>query len=473
MHERILTTENSISVDKENKMADLIENGVHAATEEKFYVEPKDPYIRERLEWFRDQKLALMMHFGPFSQLDVDCSWPLSDADASWSRKEVDWESDPEVFRKQYFDLNKSFNPVRFQPDKWAEFAAENGFKYLIFTTKHHDGFCMFDTKYTDYKVTSPDCPFHTHKYANIVREVFDAFRNKGIAIGAYFSKPDWHCPWYWAEGMEHPIGFDRNPTYWPPHYPEVWNKFTEFVHNQVMELIEEYGRIDILWLDGGQVNLANRQDIKLTELIEKARKVQPWLISVDRLGGMAGGAENENYVTPEQKIPDHVIHAPWESCVTIGNKWIHGYNETYKTSRQLVLMLIQTVSYGGNLALNIGPQPDGRLPERALKEVAGLGSWLKVNGDAIYGTRALEDPQSGNIYYTKKGDSVYAIMSLEEGEQLGETVLIPLRGDVKKITCLGCEGELSFRKTEDGALVVLPREIVGTNPYAVAFELK
>ncbi|MBQ8716313.1 MAG: alpha-L-fucosidase, partial [Clostridia bacterium] len=257
-------------------MGDMIKNGVHASSREEKYVWPTDPLIRERLEWFRDQKLALMMHFGPYSQMGMDASWSLSKGDA-WARKNVDWESDVDVYRQQYIDLNKTFNPMRIQPDKWAEFAAENGFKYLIFTTKHHDGFCMFDTKYTDYKITSPNCPFHTHKYANIAREVFDAFRAKGIAIAAYFSKPDWNCPWYWAPNMETPVGATRFPNYKLEDHPEIWEQFIDFTHNQIMELMREYGKIDILWLDGGQVKEKRGLGIRMSELIAKAREVQPW----------------------------------------------------------------------------------------------------------------------------------------------------------------------------------------------------
>ena len=183
-------------------MADLIKNGMHGCSAAENYVPPKDELLRERLEWFQDQKLALMMHFGPYAQMGICESWPLSEEDASWSRRDVDWEDDPKVFREQYVNLNRSFNPMRFVPEQWADVGARDGFKYFLLTTKHHDGFCMFDTKYTDYKITDPSCPFHTHKYANVVKHAFDAFRARGIAIAAYFSKPDWHCPWYWAEGM-------------------------------------------------------------------------------------------------------------------------------------------------------------------------------------------------------------------------------------------------------------------------------
>ena len=449
-------------------MGDKIVKGVHGYSREEEYVMPTDPLIQERLEWFRDQKLALMMHFGPYSQMGVDCSWPLSEADA-WARADVDWTDDLDEFRKQYIELNKSFNPVRIQPEKWAEFASENGFKYLIFTTKHHDGFCMFDTKYTDYKITSPDCPFHTHKYANIVKEVFDAFRNKGIGIAAYFSKPDWNCPWYWVDGMDNPWGTNRNPTYIPSEHPELWDKFIEFTHNQMMELIEEYGKIDILWLDGGQVRDKSGRGIRLSELVERARKVQPWLITADRIAG----GENENYITPEQAIPDHVINVPWESCITLGTRWMYRYSDTYKSSRTLVKMLIEVVSRGGNLAINVGPQPDGQLPKEALKELSGLGDWLKVNGDAIYGTRAMDVAQIDNVMFTKKDDIVYAMIPLNEGENLGETVFVPTDRKVESVTCLGFEGALRFEQTEKGIVVVMPCELVNTNPYAVSFELK
>lgn len=448
-------------------MADLIKKGVHGCSKEESYIPPTDPLILERLEWFRDQKLALMMHFGPYSQMGAECSWCLSEED-SWARSEVDWEEDLETFRRQYLDLNKSFNPVRMQPDKWAEFAVENGFKYLIFTTKHHDGFCMFDTKYSDYKVTSPDCPFHTHKYANVAKSVFDAFREKGLGIAAYFSKPDWSCPWYWAKGMEIPWGKNRRPTYDPKEHPEIWEAFTRYTHNQIMELVENYGKLDILWLDGGTVRPSNGLDIRLSEVVERAREVQPWLITADR----TAATENENYITPEQAIPESVIHVPWESCITIGKRWIYRYNDNYKSARTLVRMLIEVVSRGGNLAINVGPQADGRLPEEALRELRGLGGWLKVNGEAIYGTRALDTAQIDDVMYTKKGNILYALLPLQEGKTLGQSVDIPTDRAIKEVTCLGFDAPLFFVKTNKGVQVTLPEEAVGTAPYAVAFKL-
>ena len=179
-----------------------IVDGVHHYSREDTWVRPDDPLLRQRLDWWQDQKLGLMMHWGPYSQLGLVESWALSDEDAAWSRQGVDWPVDGETFKKQYFNLNRTFNPIRFQPEQWAELAAEAGFRYLIFTTKHHDGFCMWDTRMSDYRVTAPDCPFHDQPQADICKHLFEAFRQKDLAIGAYFSKADWRSPAYWAPGM-------------------------------------------------------------------------------------------------------------------------------------------------------------------------------------------------------------------------------------------------------------------------------
>ncbi len=450
-------------------MADAIIHGMHGCSREDEYVRPTDPLVQKKLEWFQDQKLALMMHFGIYSELGICESWPLSDGDAEWSRGGIDWVKDGKEFRAQYEGLKKSFNPVRLQPEVWADIAKRDGFKYLIFTTKHHDGFCMFDTKYTDYKVTDPECPFHTHRHANIAKAVFDAFREKGLGIAAYFSKPDWHCPWYWAEGMEKPVAYNRNPTYDPRLRPDVWEQFVQFTHNQLMELVRDLGPLDILWLDGGQVGPQNGQDIRLSEFMAEARKITPGLLSADR----TIGGPNENYITPEQSVPTAPIHVPWESCVTVGTAFSYRFDEKYKTPRELVHLLIDVVCRGGNLALNIAPQPDGRLPANAVKAVDGMGAWLRDNGEAIYGTRLASPNEQGITAFTRKGGVHYALVRLPEGERLQSTLLIPWPHEAQKLTLLGLEAALPFDRTDSGLMVRLPEILVGGNPIAPAFRIE
>ena len=450
-------------------MSDMIKDGQHGYSRADAYVKPTDAQVLRKLEWFMDQKLALMMHFGIYSQIGIFESWPLSDGDADWSRRDVDWESDAHVFKEQYRNLNKSFNPVRIKPDDWAQFASDNGFRYLIFTTKHHDGFSLFDTALSDYKVTAPDCPFHQHRYADIVRHVFDAFRAKNLGIFAYFSKPDWACPWYWAPGMENPPAASRNPTYDPEAHPELWNQFVEFTHGQMMELVTRYGPLDALWLDGGQVNPQHKQDIRLGELARRARAVTPDLLFADR----TVGGEYENFITPEQSIPDELIPVPWESCVTVGTGFSYRYDDTYKSPRTLTNMLCDVVCRGGNLALNIAPQPDGRLPAGAMRAVSGLGGWLRQNGDAIYQTRPTPPYESGSLGFTRRGDDVYVISRLQEGEILPARLFIPYGEDVSAVTHLSTGEPVAFNRTPSGLTLTLPETLAHTSPIAPAFRLE
>ncbi len=447
----------------------MIKNGLHGCSRAESYVEPKEEAVRESLVRFQDRKLGLMMHFGMYSQLGICESWPLVDQDASWSRKDVDWEDDPEVFKAQYRNLNRSFNPVRFRADQWASFAKKTGFKYVVFTTKHHDGFCMFDSQYTDYKVTGPDCPFSGHKYADIAKHVFDAFRAEGLGATAYFSKPDWHCPWYWAPDMAQRPAATRNPTYHPIAHPELWEEFVRYTHGQMLELVQNYGPLDALWLDGGQVRPSNGQDIRMAEIAAKCREITPGLLMIDR----TVGGEFENVITPEQSIPDSYIPVPWESCVTIGTGFSFRYEDEYKSPRTLVNMLVDVVCRGGNLALNIGPQPDGRLPKGAMQVCEGLGEWLSANGDAIYGTRPVMPYEDGTLAFTKKDDTVYCIDRLPEGKTLSATRFIPWEGGmVRSISILGTDHYLSFNRYANGMLINLPKSMVGQNPIAPVFAI-
>lgn len=437
------------------------------------YVWPQDELVRQKLEWFMDQKIGFMVHWGTYSLTGIYESWPMVDEDSEWSRKDVDWLADGDAFRTEYFSLNTCFNPVRFMPEQWAAFAKKAGFRYFTMTTKHHDGFCMYDTKQTDYKVTDAACPFHQHRYANIAKHLFDAFRKEGLGIFAYFSKPDWHCPWYWAKDQALPIGWWRNPTYDPQEKPELWDAYVRFTHAQMMELVEDLGPIDCLWLDGGQVRPDGGQDIRLGELAEKARAVQPGLLFADR----TVGGPFENFITPEQQIPESYIPVPWESCVTIGTGFSYRYDDCYKSSRVLVHLLMDVISRNGNLALNLGGQPDGRLPSRGMREALKMGEWLSRNGEAVYGTRPVAPyeihaecegrPVRWALTGKAEAGKIYLTLLLPEGMGLPKALALPCPFEPKSVCLTDGGAPLSYTLEEGTLTLTLPTALVGVEPEA------
>ena len=433
------------------KIDEVIVNGVHIASKVTDYIEPPK-IIQEKLEDFRDMKLGFMVHWGLYNQLGLTASWGMVDSAADWARiktesgHRIDWETDGNKFREEYFDLIHSFNPVRFNPDEWADLAEETGFKYILFTTKHHDGFCMWDTKYSDYKVTSPECPYSKHKRSNIVKEVFDAFRKKGLAIGAYFSKPDWHCEDFWESDVCKKIETTPRPTYDINEKPEKWQAFTEYTHNQMEELVRDYGKIDILWLDGGGVCKKWGYDIKMDEIVEKLRNINPELIVVDRTARTV----NENYITPEMKIPDEVMTIPWESCLTIGVDFNYTFDDEYKTPSELISILMEIVCKGGNLALNVSPQPDGRIPRNSIKSLKGMGDWLRKYGEAVYKTRPCAPYKEDDVFYTQTKECIYATSKNHTPS------FIFCNEKISKAECLNTGEKIDFIQKENGVEINL-----------------
>jgi len=431
-----------------------------------------DARLAQRLEWFQDLKFGFMMHWGPYSQWGCIESWPLVEED-KWARPDdlKPWGErgkDMQRFKRDYFALNKTFRPTRFDPDKWAALAAQAGMKYVVFTTKHHDGFSMFDTKLTDYRVTHADCPFSKDPQPDVVRRVFDAFRRRGFGIGAYFSKADWHSPYYWSPDAP---ARTRNPNYDPLKDPERWAKFVAFAHGQVEELMSNYGHVDILWLDAGQVR-PPEQDLRMDDMAAMARRHQPDLIVVDR----TVGGPHENYRTPEQEVPDKPLDGPWESCLTMGDQWSYKPADKYKSTRQLIHLLADIVSKGGNFMLNVGPTPDGELPPEAVTRMREIGEWMAVNAEAIYGTRAVAPYKEGRVCLTRKGKTVYAICLAEEGQDAppAKVVLSKLQvGPGAKATMLGTKEPLTLQARDAGVSVEIPASLIAKPPCRHAFVLK
>lgn len=468
-----------------------------AVYEDERYVPETDPLVLEKLEQWQDKKFGLLMHWGAYSQWGIVESWSLSPEEYPWcERKKGSTPNDYVAYKKEYEGLKKTFNPVNFDPEKWAKVAKEAGMKYVVFTTKHHDGFTMFDSKHTDYKVTDPECAFSSHPRANITKEIFNAFRSEDLWIGAYFSKPDWHSEDYWDP--KYPP-MDRNVNYSPRENPEKWNKFVTFTHNQIMELMTDYGKVDILWLDGGWVARASKkeimdwftrtlesdeeaylkhrmvnQDIKMDELVEKARKKQPGLIVVDR----AVHGKNQNYLTPENRVPEKTLPYPWESCIISGGGWSYTPDAKYISGREGIHMLVDIVAKGGNLLLNIAPSPKGEWQQGAYHLLKEYADWMKVNSSAIYGTKPIAPYKENNICMTQnKEGQVFLFYLAKEGEDTMPSEIIvksltPKKG--AKVKLLGSGVDLKWKSLPEGFKISVPKKLRKnpTSNYAWVFKV-
>ncbi|MCX7011677.1 MAG: alpha-L-fucosidase [Candidatus Sumerlaeota bacterium] len=343
---------------------------------------------RERMEWWNDLKFGLFIHWGPWSQTADGSIWDIG-------------KMKPDE-QKKAFDLYKTFNPVKYDPSAWAKIARDAGMRYAVLTAKHHDGFCNFPTKQTDYCITNPDCPYSKSEHPDIVTEYVNAFRDAGIAVGLYYCHIDWH----------HPDGAwnKTHPNYDPKFvekYPERWKNFVNFEQEQVRELLSNYGKIEVFWFDINWPSQCLRDAVPMLQMM---RELQPGIIMTNR-----GTSEYGDIQTPEQRIPGAPSSGYWETCMTISNGrgfWYKGENETYKSPEELVRNLADIASKGGNFLLDVGPRPDGTLARGDVEALKGMGPWMKENGEAIYGTKASPwgaAPQWGRI--TRKGQRLYLIV--------------------------------------------------------------
>ena len=350
----------------------------------------------ERMAWWTQARFGMFIHWGLYAQA----------ARHEWVKKN---ERISDEDYQKYFEI---FNPDLFDPAEWASKAKTAGMKYAVITTKHHEGFNMFDSKYTDYKVTN------TPYGKDIIKEWVEAFRAEGLGIGFYYSLIDWHHPEYTIDRV-HPLSANTQEEYDELNKDRNMDIYSEYLKNQVREILTNYGKIDILWLDysfPGKFGKGS-DDWGSVELMKMVRDLQPGIIVNDRadLKDYWGGWD---FTTPEQfkveKWPEeNGVKIPWETCQTFSGSWGYYRDElTWKDKKQLLVLLIESVSKGGNLLLNVGPTARGTFDHRADKALAEMGEWMKYNSRSIYGcTQAPEEfvaPGNTILTYNPETNRLY-----------------------------------------------------------------
>ncbi|MCS7464286.1 alpha-L-fucosidase [Paenibacillus doosanensis] len=348
----------------------------------------------QRTRWFLQDRFGMFIHWGLYS-IPARGEWIRGNERMSYEQYKV------------YFD---EFDASRYNPREWAKAAKAAGQKYAVLTTKHHDGFCLFDSKLTDFKATN------TPAGRDLVREYIDAFRAEGLAVGLYYSIIDWHHDDYPGYGDKaHP---DRDNEA-AKDKPIDFDRYLTYMHGQVKELLTNYGKIDIMWFDFSYDNMTGEK-WKATELIRMIRSIQPDIIIDNRLGGNIRAAEPEEYAgdffSPEQIIPPGGIvdvngkPVPWEACITLNDHWgYHSADKNYKSAQQVIRTLVECVSKNGNLLLNVAPDAKGEIGRETLDVLQEVGEWLRLNGGSIYGCGAADRPKPEWGRYTQNDNKLYA----------------------------------------------------------------
>lgn len=351
----------------------------------------------KRLEWWTDARFGMFIHWGLYA----------SPARHEWVKK---YEKMNNEEYEKYFEI---FNPDLYNPHEWAKKAKEAGMKYAVITTKHHEGFCLFDSKYTDYKATN------TPIGKDLIAEWVEAFRAKGLKIGFYYSLLDWHHPDYTID-RNHPLSVSSDEEYDKQNQGKDMDVYRKYIKDQVRELLTNYGTIDIIWLDysfpSGKHG-KGRTDWDSENLLKMVRELQPGIIVNDRLDllEVEGGWD---FTTPEQykvsKWPEkNGQKVPWETCQTFSGSWGYYRDEmTWKDTKQLLVLLIESVSKGGNLLLNVGPTARGTFDYRTNEKLEEMGEWMKFNDRSIYGcTQAPEEfitPDNCLLTYNPETNRLY-----------------------------------------------------------------
>jgi len=415
----------------------------------------------DRTAWYRNAKFGMFIHWGPYSLASVEASWPIMVPKPGG------------ITEAEYRELPKRFNPQKFDPHAFVDLARLAGQEYMVFTTKHHDGFCMFDSDYTDYKITN------TPYGKDIVAQLSKACAEDGMPLGLYYSPPDMHHPDF--RDTSKPASENWNGE---PQRPE-WPGYLQYMQLQLTELLTRYGPVAIIWFDG----LHHQEKYDGVRVLEMIRQLQPATLVNDRIGVDA------DYETPEQFIPTAIptkgivltgidpkvsaklkntVPRPedfrlWETCMTINNTWAYNKNDhDYKSAQTLIRSLVEVASRGGNFLLNVGPQPDGQIQPEFQQRLRAIGEWLTLNGDSIYGTTYGPIQGLTGIRTTAKGKSIYVHVL----DWSAPTCEIPgFEGRVLSARLLADGRPLTFRQSEDKLQIDVPPQAPDPNVSVIAIK--
>jgi len=340
----------------------------------------------ENMKWWSDARFGMFIHWGPVSLKGT----------------EIGWSRGTQIPVKVYDSLYKNFNPVKFDAAQWVSIAKASGMKYLVLTTKHHDGFCLWNTKHTDYNIMNT--PFRR----DVVKELAEQCRRQGIVFCTYYSILDWYHPHYT------PVSHGGPGSQLPPGEKTDFDSYVTYMKNQLIELIKNYGPLGILWFDGEWEKTWTHQHG--LDLYDYLKKIQPSLIINNRVdkgrhsvkGTTLSDKFRGDYDTPEQTIGTFQIDRPWESCMTICRQWAWKPNDNLKSLKQCLHTLVYCAGGDGNLLLNVGPMPDGRIEPRQVERLQQMGTWLRKYGASIYSTRGGPFMPGSWGASTRKNKTIY-----------------------------------------------------------------
>lgn len=409
----------------------------------------------ERTAWYRAAKFGMFIHWGAYSVASVEASWPIMEP-GTWNISETD-----------YVSLYKVFNPVRYDPKAWVELARAAGQRYMVITTKHHDGFCMFDSALTDYKIT------RTPYGKDVIAMLADAAHEAGMPLGFYYSPPDMHHP-----GYRDTTKLVKETWHGDPTRPE-WSSYLDYMEGQLRELLTKYGPVAMIWFDG----LDHEEKYQGQRFINLIHELQPAALVNNRIG------VDGDFGTPEQQIPDRVPTKPgvqlaagsvpppqdfqlWETCMTINDTWAYNKNDLrFKPVRVLIQDLANVASKGGNFLLDVGPTPEGTIQPEFVERLQAIGAWMKVNGDSIYGTTygPWQDLPFGKT--TAKGKTIY--LHVFDWPTNPELELPALPSRVSQVTVLATGRKARFKQKHGRLTITVPTFAPDPNDSVLRVEMR